>query len=171
MPRYVQPRALEKFRLLELYLSRYLRAEAGFGASEAAFTQLIFIEGSEAAAGELRSAIERHKHLIMGTTRRDGSPRLSGTEVTIGFGELWLGMMPNGVNGRDLRRDLRFALHSAPLDVTLTDGDATLSRRLTRRWQRHSGASCLTIRRQLRHCCFGWSWWMRRWRRWTATIW
>jgi hypothetical protein len=99
----------------------------GVGASEAAFTQLIFIEGSEAAAGELRSAIERHKQLIMGTPRRDGSPRLSGTEVTIGFGELWLGMMPNGVKGRDLRRDLRFALHSAPLDVTIADGDATLS--------------------------------------------
>jgi pyridoxamine 5'-phosphate oxidase-like protein len=77
-------------------------------------------------AGEVRAAIERHKHLVLGTLRRDGSPRLSGTEVTFGLGELWLGMMPNGVKGRDLRRDPRFALHSAPLDVTMANGDAKL---------------------------------------------
>lgn len=78
-------------------------------------------------AGEVRAAFERHKHLVLGTLRRGGSPRLSGTEVTIGLGELWLGMMPDGVKGRDLRRDPRFALHSAPLDVTMADGDAKLS--------------------------------------------
>jgi Pyridoxamine 5'-phosphate oxidase len=84
---------------------------------------------SEAAelAGEVRAAFERHKHLILGTLRRDGSPRLSGTEVTFGSGELWLGMMPRSMKGRDLRRDARYAIHSAPLDVTMANGDAKVS--------------------------------------------
>jgi pyridoxamine 5'-phosphate oxidase-like protein len=84
---------------------------------------------SEAAelAGEVRAAFERHKHLILGTLRLDGSPRLSGTEVTFGEGELWLGMMPRSMKGRDLRRDARYAVHSAPLDVTMADGDAKVS--------------------------------------------
>ncbi len=78
-------------------------------------------------AGEVRAAFGRHKHLVLGTLRRDGSPRLSGTEVTIGLGELWVGMMASGVKSRDLRRDPRFGLHSAPLDVEMSDGDAKLS--------------------------------------------
>jgi hypothetical protein len=84
---------------------------------------------SEAAelAGEVRAAFERHKHLVLGTLRRDGSPRLSGTEVTFGEGELWLGMMPRSMKGRDLHRDARYSIHSAPLDVTMANGDAKVS--------------------------------------------
>ena len=78
-------------------------------------------------AKEVRAAFERHKHLILGTLRADGSPRLSGTEVTIGLGELWLGMMPRSMKARDLRRDPRYAVHSAPLDVTMANGDAKVS--------------------------------------------
>ena len=58
----------------------------------------------------------------------DGSPRLTGLEVHFGEGELWLAMMPDSRKADDLRRDPRFALHSAP-DVELVDGDAKVGGR------------------------------------------
>jgi hypothetical protein len=80
-------------------------------------------------AARVRARFEAHKHLLLATLRRDGAPRLSGIEVTIALGELWLGMMPGSLKGRDLLRDPRFALHSAPLDLELAAGDAKLSGR------------------------------------------
>ena len=65
---------------------------------------------------------------ILGTLRADGSPRLTGLEVHFGEGELWLAMMPDSRKADDLRRDPRFALHSAP-DVELVDGDAKVGGR------------------------------------------
>jgi hypothetical protein len=70
-----------------------------------------------------------HKHLLIATLRADGSPRISGIEAGFSRGELYLGMMPDSRKGADLRRDPRFALHSAPLDLELADGDAKLSGR------------------------------------------
>jgi hypothetical protein len=67
-------------------------------------------------------------HSILGTLRADGAPRLTGLEVHFGEGELWLAMMPDSRKADDLRRDPRFALHSAP-DVELTEGDAKVGGR------------------------------------------
>ena len=67
-------------------------------------------------------------HSILGTLRADGAPRLTGLEVHFGEGELWLAMMPDSRKADDLRRDPRFALHSAP-DVELVDGDAKVGGR------------------------------------------
>ena len=78
-------------------------------------------------AGRVRSCFEAHLHHVLATLRRDGSPRVSGTEVRWYDGHVWLGSMPRSSKGRDLRRDERFALHSAPVDVELTDGDARIS--------------------------------------------
>ena len=75
-------------------------------------------------AARVRARFEAHKHLLIATLRRDGAPRLSGVEATIALGELWFGMMPDSLKGRDLLRDPRFALHSAPLDLELAEGDA-----------------------------------------------
>ena len=61
--------------------------------------------------------------------RRDGSPRISGIETTFRNGELWLAMMPDSRKAADLRRDPRFALHAAPVDLDLVDGDAKLNGR------------------------------------------
>jgi hypothetical protein len=72
-----------------------------------------------------------HKHALIATLRRDGSPRLSGIETDFSRGELYLGMMPDSWKSKDLRRDPRFALHSAPVDLELADGDAKLSGRAT----------------------------------------
>ena len=80
-------------------------------------------------AVRVRARFEAHKHLLIATLRRDGAPRISGTEAPIGAGELWLGCMPGAMKGRDLLRDSRFALHSAPLDLKLADGDAKVSGR------------------------------------------
>jgi hypothetical protein len=68
----------------------------------------------------------------MATLRRDGSPRISGTEVTFEDGELSFGMMPGAVRAMDLRRDPRMALHSATVDPPGDDpnswlGDAKIS--------------------------------------------
>src|SRR5215208_6427294 len=92
----------------------------------------------EAAAPELaaraRATLDAHKHKVLATLRRDGSPRLSGIEATIVDGELWLGMMPGSRKALDLRRDPRLALHSASVDPPSDDpsawpGDAKLSGR------------------------------------------
>ena len=84
-------------------------------------------------AGRARAAFDAHKHKVLATLRRDGSPRISGIEATIADGELWLGMMPRSRKALDLRRDPRLALHSAsvdpPDDPTAWTGDAKLSGR------------------------------------------
>jgi hypothetical protein len=85
----------------------------------------------EAQAPELaaraRAIFDAHKHKTMATLRRDGSPRISGTEADFSDGELWFGSMPGAVKARDLHRDPRFALHSAPVDTQMTEGDAKLA--------------------------------------------
>lgn len=82
----------------------------------------------EASAPGLATAVqarfESHLHHVLGTLSADGSPRLSGTEARFHDGQLWLGCMPASVKARDLRRDARFALHSAPIDVEMIEGDA-----------------------------------------------
>ena len=85
------------------------------------------------AAPELAHAVQRcfdaHVHKVIATLRRDGSPRVSGTEAVFWAGDVWLGMMPGSVKALDLLRDARFALHSATVDPDLVDGDAKLSGR------------------------------------------
>jgi hypothetical protein len=59
---------------------------------------------------EERFGIRKHKTLA--TLRKDGSPRISGTEVEFADGEIFLGMMPGSLKLHDLERDARLALHS-----------------------------------------------------------
>jgi hypothetical protein len=61
--------------------------------------------------------------------RRDGSPRISGTEVEFADGELWIGSMWRSMKALDLRRDPRFALHSASEDPAEWKGDAKVAGR------------------------------------------
>jgi hypothetical protein len=44
---------------------------------------------------------------LIGTTRSDGWPRVSGWELWISGGRVYVGSMPNAVKARDLRRDPR----------------------------------------------------------------
>ena len=67
-------------------------------------------------AQRVRALFDAHKHKTMATLRADGSPRISGIEAAFADGELTFGSMPNARKGADLRRDPRFALHSATVD-------------------------------------------------------
>lgn len=64
-------------------------------------------------ADQVRRTFAGRKHATLATLRRDGSPRISGTEVDFGdeAGEIYLGMMPGSLKALDLRRDPRLALH------------------------------------------------------------
>jgi hypothetical protein len=63
-----------------------------------------------------RELFDAYKHKTMATLRRDGSPRISGTETDFKDGELYIGSMLRAVKALDLQRDPRFALHSGSAD-------------------------------------------------------
>jgi Pyridoxamine 5'-phosphate oxidase len=67
-------------------------------------------------AHRVQTLFDAHKHKTIATVRADGSPRISGIETVFEDGELVFGSMPNARKGADLRRDPRFALHSATVD-------------------------------------------------------
>lgn len=50
--------------------------------------------------------------LLIGTVRRDGSPRISGVEPLVLDGQLWLSMMRTSTKAHDLFRDPRLVAHS-----------------------------------------------------------
>jgi hypothetical protein len=64
-------------------------------------------------AARARALFDANKHKTLATLRRDGSPRISGTEIIFADGELWFGSMWQAVKALDLLRDPHFALHSA----------------------------------------------------------
>jgi hypothetical protein len=67
----------------------------------------------------------------MATLRRDGSPRISATELEFGDVDITFGMMGGSMKLLDVRRDPRIAVHSpsidAPPDQTDWPGDAKLA--------------------------------------------
>jgi hypothetical protein len=67
-------------------------------------------------AQRVRALFDGHRHKTIATVRADGSPRISGIEAAFEDGQLVFGSMPNARKGADLRRDPRFALHSATID-------------------------------------------------------
>jgi hypothetical protein len=67
-------------------------------------------------AQRVQALFDAHKHKTIATLRADGSPRISGIETIFEDGELTFGSMPHARKGADLRRDSRFALHSATVD-------------------------------------------------------
>jgi len=67
-------------------------------------------------AQRVRRLFEARRHKTIATVRADGSPRISGIEAAFEDGQLVFGSMPNARKGADLRRDPRFAMHSATVD-------------------------------------------------------
>jgi len=67
-------------------------------------------------ASRVRKLMSTRKHLTMATLRRDGSPRISGTEVEFADGQLRIGSMSLAVKALDLRRDGRVAIHGPTSD-------------------------------------------------------
>ena len=87
----------------------------------------------EAEAPELaaraKDLLEGHTHLTIATVRRDGSPRISGTEIIFRDDDLRIGSMWKSVKALDLRRDPRYALHSGSADPADWPGDAKVAGR------------------------------------------
>lgn len=75
-------------------------------------------------AATVEGLFRAHRHHVMATLRRDGSPRVSGTEVRFEDGSLVLGMMPGTRRAADLRRDPRLSLHSQGVDPPEEDPGA-----------------------------------------------
>lgn len=102
-------------------------------------------------AAEVRRSLSSAAHHVLATLRADGSPRVSGTEVSWAFDDghgpdLVLGSMPGARKARDLAVDARFALHSNPGDGSLQPPDVKLSGRAVEvlgsehaRWVREVG--------------------------------
>lgn len=67
-------------------------------------------------ADRVRQLFDAHRHKTIATLRADGAPRISGIEVVFADGEVTFGSMAHARKGADLRRDPRFALHSATVD-------------------------------------------------------
>jgi hypothetical protein len=76
-------------------------------------------------ADRVRAILSSTTNAVLGTIRRDGSPRLSGVDPFFHNGQLRFWSMPRARKGQDLRRDPRFAVHSIPWDSRrLRDGAA-----------------------------------------------
>jgi hypothetical protein len=84
---------------------------------------------SEAAdlAAAVRARFEATKHHVLATLRKDGAPRVSGTEVRIYDGDLTIGSMWQAAKARDLQRDGRYAVHANPGDGSMAGGDAKVA--------------------------------------------
>jgi hypothetical protein len=83
-------------------------------------------------AARVRERFDAGTNKTIATLRRDGSPRISGSEVQFVDGEVVLGMMAGSMKLRDVRRDPRVAVHSPTLDPPEGDpsawpGDAKLA--------------------------------------------
>ena len=87
-----------------------------------------FAAAEPGLAGLVRHTFGVRNHATLATLRRDGSPRLSGTEVDFDdeAGELCLGSMPGARKLADLRRDPRLALHCPTEDPPTDDPGAWL---------------------------------------------
>ena len=81
-------------------------------------------------AARARRFLDAGVHKTIATLRRDGSPRISGTEAKFSDGELWFGAMWRSRKALDLQGDPRFALHSASIDPPAWEGDAKVSGRV-----------------------------------------
>jgi hypothetical protein len=85
-------------------------------------------------AARLRARFDAGTNKVLATLRKDGSPRVSGSEAKFDEGELTFGMMPGSLKLLDVRRDPRVAMHSPTLEPPAEspqawEGDAKLSGR------------------------------------------
>jgi hypothetical protein len=80
-------------------------------------------------AAVVEARFTAHKFLTMATVKADGAPRISGTEIVITGGELWVAGMTGAKRWADLRREPRVAIHAAPGNPDAWEGDAKVGGR------------------------------------------
>ncbi|MCU4186564.1 pyridoxamine 5'-phosphate oxidase family protein [Acidiferrimicrobium sp. IK] len=85
-------------------------------------------------AARIRARFDAGTNKTIATLRRDGSPRISATELEFRDGEATLGMSGGSVKLLDVRRDPRVAIHCPTLEPPgepgTWEGDAKLAGRL-----------------------------------------
>ena len=65
-------------------------------------------------AQRVRDRFDAGTNKTLATLRADGSPRISGTELSFADGRITLGMMPHSRKLADVLRDPRVAIHCPP---------------------------------------------------------
>lgn len=85
-----------------------------------------------AFAARVRGRFNAGTNKTIATLRRDGAPRISGSELRFVDGEATLGMMSGSMKLLDVRRDPRIAVHCPTLEPPKDDpgrweGDAKLA--------------------------------------------
>ncbi|WP_105036355.1 pyridoxamine 5'-phosphate oxidase family protein [Cryobacterium aureum] len=83
-------------------------------------------------ASRVRALFDAGTNKTMASLRRDGSPRISGTELVFDTERITLGMMPDSLKLHDVLRDPRVAIHSPTLEPSAGQpsdwaGDAKLA--------------------------------------------
>lgn len=91
-----------------------------------------FVTAEPAFAETVESRFRQFRHQALATLKADGSPRVTGIEVSFRFEEMWLGMMPRSRKAHDLQRDPRFSVLTNPgsEDTMTGDGDIRISGRV-----------------------------------------
>lgn len=69
-------------------------------------------------AARVRARFDVGTNKTIATLRKDGSPRISATELQFEDGEISLGMMGGSIKLLDARRDSRVAIHSPTIEPT-----------------------------------------------------
>src|SRR3990172_1631387 len=85
-----------------------------------------FKEAAPELAAVGKERFDRTGIVLLGSTRKDGTARISPVEHFIFEGELYLGMMWRSLKALDLRRDPRCAVNSAVIDKNDTAGEFKL---------------------------------------------
>ena len=77
-------------------------------------------------AGLARERFALNQLVMLGTIRRDGSPRVSPCECDFGAGRLFVSMLWRSMKALDLFRDPRVVVHSVTSNKDGTDGDVKI---------------------------------------------
>ena len=89
-----------------------------------------FKKSAPALARKAEQLFDKTGVVLLGTVRKDGSPRISPVEPLIVQGELYLGMMWKSLKAADLLRDPHCTVHSAIRDRMAKDGEFKLHGRV-----------------------------------------
>lgn len=73
-----------------------------------------FSQQAPELAKRVRARFDAAESHVLATLRRDGSPRVSGTEVDFAGPHITVGSMLDARKAQDLQRDGRFAIHAFP---------------------------------------------------------
>lgn len=73
-----------------------------------------FTQAAPELAKQVRARFDAAESHVLATLRRDGSPRVSGSEVDFTGEHIMVGSMLDARKAQDLQRDGRFAIHASP---------------------------------------------------------